>query len=139
MSKLLLVIVGSVALILLCGAIFIAPNTKNNSSKPILVITVDNLSKVSVSKGQQFQIQLAANPTTGYTWQLDDTYDHTTVRYISNQFTPTTNNAGSPGIDVWAFEALRSGITDLQFSYSQSWDTATAPAESKTYNINVTN
>ncbi|MDQ5958266.1 MAG: inhibitor of cysteine peptidase [Patescibacteria group bacterium] len=138
MSKLMLVIIGSIALIILCVAIFSAPNIKNNS-KPILVISVNDLSKFSVSKGQQFQIELAANPTTGFTWQLNDIYDHTTVRYISNQFTPATNNMGSPGLDVWTFEALRPGITDLQFSYSQSWDTTTPPAESKTYNINVSN
>ena len=136
MSKIMLVIVGAVALVILCAAIFIAPNTKDNS-KPILVITVNDLSKVNVSKGQQFQIELTSNPTTGFTWQLNDMYDHTTVRYISNQFTPATNNIGSPGLDVWTFEALRPGITDLQFSYSQSWDTTTPAAESKTYNINV--
>lgn len=138
MSKVMLIIIGAVSLVILCGAIAVAPNIKN-SKKPILVITVNDQSKITVSKGQQFQIELDANPTTGFTWQLSDLYDHTTVRYISNQFTPKSNNVGSPGKDVWTFEALRSGITDLNFSYSQSWDTTTAPANVKTYNVNVNN
>lgn len=140
MNKFIMIMVGLIALVILVAIVLVSPNTKDAlSNKPVIIIGENDFSKFYVSKGQKFQIELAANPTTGYTWQLDDTYDHTTLKYISNNFTPSTNNMGSPGIDVWEFEALRPGITDLQFSYSQSWDTATPPTDSKIFNINVSN
>jgi predicted secreted protein len=74
---------------------------------------------IEVSVGQVFAIALAGNPTTGYTWQseIDDRY----LELLGLEFEPGGEAIGAGGCEVFRFEALQSGETEIAFEYRRSW------------------
>lgn len=87
---------------------------------------------------QMIVINLTSNPSTGFSWQLADSYNKAVVTKESNTFTKNNSDAiGAPGTEVWTFKAVGKGSTTLDFSYLKSWEPNTAPAQTKQINITV--
>lgn len=109
--------------------------------EPKKVITIDassNSSTIKARPSQQIVINLESNPSTGFSWQLADSYDQAVVTKESNTFTKNSSGAiGAPGTEVWTFKAVGKGATTLKFSYLRSWETNTAPVQIKQFNITV--
>jgi len=103
-------------------------------SLPPVVTVIENGSagsNVQVRVGQELDVRLAANPTTGYTWQYRPD-PPPLLRSTSRRFEPSATRSpplpGAGGVQVFAFEATAAGTAHLHFEYRRG--EAGAPARS---------
>ncbi|TMJ57656.1 MAG: hypothetical protein E6G81_12190 [Alphaproteobacteria bacterium] len=75
---------------------------------------------VEVPLGREFELDLRANPTTGYTWRCD-LADPGRVRLKSRRFEPSGSGpplrVGVGGTERFVFEATGTGTERLHFEY----------------------
>ena len=68
---------------------------------------------------EAFAIELAGNPTTGYTWQAE--VDASDLELIGQEFRPGSEGAGAAGYEIFRFLALSVGETEIAFAYQRPW------------------
>ena len=87
----------------------------------------DNGKTVKVAVGQEIQVQLAGNPTTGYTWSVSG-MDAT---YLQQQGEPDYERdsglIGAGGMYTFHFKALQTGQTTLALAYARSFEPDVPP------------
>jgi inhibitor of cysteine peptidase len=89
----------------------------------------DSSREVSLKKGDRLLVQLAANPTTGYSWNLQIMGDNI-LSQGKSQYKPSDksgNLVGSGGTEIWKFRAQHPGSTRLDFSYARPWEKGVFP------------
>jgi len=91
------------------------------AQSPRLTITGDSgRANLVVSSGQELELRLSANPTTGYTWQFD-LGEHAHLDLKSRHYQAIASGAvpqlGAGGIQCFVFEAVSAGTEHLQFEY----------------------
>lgn len=96
--------------------------------------------KISVRKGEIFEIQLESNPTTGYRWYTS--FDNRIVNFtnenykINSQESNKNNSSfGKPGYQIFKFKAIKAGKTIIKIKYQRSWEKE--PIESRVYFISI--
>ncbi len=95
----------------------------------------ETASRIEVATGDDFGIELASNPTTGYTWVMTRSPDTTLAGLMSSDFkTDDANLTGIGGHQQFVFRAVGRGTTTAQFDYRRSWESG-APAKSVTFTI----
>jgi predicted secreted protein len=92
---------------------------------------------VQLPLGRELEVELGANPTTGYTWRLD-VGNSPRFRLKSRQYRPsarpgTPARLGAGGIDQFVLEATVPGTERLHFEYRRG--PAGEPA--RTYDLTV--
>jgi inhibitor of cysteine peptidase len=76
----------------------------------------DSLSEVSLDVGDQLEVSLEANPTTGYSWELAPIPEG--LELVSNEFEePGGSLVGAPGTQLFVFDAVGAGSGTLRFEY----------------------
>jgi inhibitor of cysteine peptidase len=100
--------------------------------------------------GEKISVALPQNASTGYTWQLDDSYKSvlempagpTNQKYQigTNTDAPVNTNyaVGAPSLMTWTFVARKAGETQLKYAYSRSWEKDEAPVQTFSVTIQVT-
>lgn len=79
-------------------------------------------SEILVDAGEQFEIRLESNPSTGYLWALAVDTDRSVLELRSQDHeSATTDRVGASGHDVFVFEAV-SGATMLRLEYVRPFD-----------------
>lgn len=93
---------------------------------------------VSVRQGDTFEVQLDANPSTGYRWKLVD-LDTSVLQTVGTpQYSPQkTGLMGSGGTETYEFEAVGQGVTTLRMHYVRPWERDQNPAETYTLTVEV--
>ena len=95
-----------------------------------------NLDEVKV--GQEFNITLESNPTTGYQWQLANSLNETILEFIGSEYKPSESGLiGSGGEETWTFRAVNSGTTEISLKYVRPWETDVLPIKEQTFAIIV--
>jgi inhibitor of cysteine peptidase len=89
---------------------------------PAAPLRVTDLNRpVEVQVGDRFEIPLAANPTTGYSWVPTDTRPRQRiVSYEGSDYVPepgTKDQVGAGGEQVLRFEATGNGRTTIELVY----------------------
>lgn len=110
-----------VAALCLLGAGFIMVKARLGGERE--VYTGKDASRgITVTAGAAFVIELAENPSTGFTWHYS-IGDEAVVTFISDQFTADgqKNVVGAPGLRQYNFRAAAKGNTILVFEYYQDW------------------
>ena len=81
---------------------------------------------MSTVLGGELTVALGSNPTTGYQWSENaEISDENIIKQISHAFVaPETDTPGTPGEEIWTFEALKRGTTTILLEYSRSWNEA---------------
>lgn len=111
------------------------------AQSPPPVVTVTESSSAAGAQlriGQELDVRLAANPTTGYIWRYQPD-PPLLLQPTSRRFEP--NAAGFPplpgagGVQVFAFKATASGTERLHFEYRRG--EAGAPARSMDLEVTV--
>ncbi len=92
-------------------------------SSLLFISCIDQLNKPSpevnlVEIGKKFYINLPEDHTTGYVWQLSNSYDDNTLTYLSAVF-----HGNEKGIN-FNFEGLEKGKTTLNFTLIKYHDTS---------------
>jgi len=87
--------------------------------------------------GEEFEISLVANPSTGYAWEVAE-LDESKVQLVSDNFVEGSASGqvvGAPGQTVLKFKALASGQTRIKLVYRRAWETGVEPI--KTHMVQV--
>jgi inhibitor of cysteine peptidase len=125
----------AIALISGCGS-----STKSTSSTPSGGEVTGNVTGESIqaNAGEQFQVTLESNPTTGYEWKITTRPDAKVVTEKGSTFIAPSSSSvmGAPGTEVWTFQAVAAGNTNIVFENKQvSAGPKTTPAQ--THNVSV--
>jgi inhibitor of cysteine peptidase len=76
---------------------------------------------VNASLGDELNVRLAENPTTGYTWNLSASAGLNLVRDEYIPSIPSGQIAGSGGIHSWYYSATETGEQTLHGEYRRPW------------------
>ncbi|MFC1984634.1 protease inhibitor I42 family protein [Chloroflexota bacterium] len=93
-------------------------------------------SEFEIEVGDKIRMKLCSNPTTGFKWTYEISAESVLKEEDYDFEEPEEDIPGAAGIDVWTFEAVEKGTTEVRMEYSQSWEGG-LKAE-WTYTINVT-
>lgn len=89
-----------------------------------VTITGDDANRiVVVDAGSSAIVELPANPSTGYTWEIT-AFDREVVSPVGEAVFEDASSdlVGAPGLLSFTLEALKSGTTDVQFVYHRPWE-----------------
>ena len=84
--------------------------------------------EVNVAAGDSFTVTLCSNPTTGFQWESARISDQTVLEQVDHKFMPPADLGdrppppGSPGKEVWTFQALEKGTSTVSVEYSRPWE-----------------
>lgn len=89
--------------------------------------------------GDQFQIELDANASTGFSWELAEPLNADVLKKVGNEYRDAGAGGavGAPGTDVWTFEAVGPGEVEIKLKYFRPWEPAAKPVDEKTFNVKV--
>ncbi len=108
------------------GAAADVPRNTHRSTE----ISIDELAQnkqvsrtVEMNKGDTLTLTVGSNPTTGFSWAEQTVIgDAAIIAQTQHEFIqPTSNAVGAAGKDVWTFQALKSGTTQISSEYSRPW------------------
>jgi inhibitor of cysteine peptidase len=90
---------------------------KGGESDEIFQIS-DPAKQLEAAAGNEFKIIIAANPSTGYHWELVEELDEGIVQFVSREYRADEPvMPGSGGVDVWTFKAVAAGETTITLGY----------------------
>jgi inhibitor of cysteine peptidase len=80
----------------------------------------DSGSRRAVRVGDEIEVVLPENPTTGYRWHVE--IDPEALRQANDHYKGATTPRGAPGIRVMTFQALRPGHALLRLVKRRAWE-----------------
>jgi inhibitor of cysteine peptidase len=84
----------------------------------------DDGASIPLAMGDQLEVVLAGNPTTGYTWETED-LDPSVLRQVGDpSYVADTELVGSPGVFTFTFECVAASPTVLSLVYHRPWEDA---------------
>jgi len=89
-----------------------------------------------VEIGDKIRAKLCSNPTTGFKWEYEMSNENVIKEEDYDFEEPEGGVVGAPGVEVWTFEAVNKGTTEVRMAYSQPWEGG--EKEVWTYTITVT-
>ena len=97
--------------------------------------------EVEVAVDSSFTVTLGSNPSTGYQWsESAQISDQTVLQQTAYELVPPTEGQllapGTPGKEVWTFQALKEGKSTISMEYSRPWEEGEEAAW--TFNLTVT-
>mgnify|MGYP006279386657 FL=1 len=77
-----------------------------------------------VNMGEEFVINLKTNPSTGYTWTIEEGFSDSLLTLQDEEYVPMENPSNKPrlgagGTQKWHFQAVKKGTTLLKFVYKR--------------------
>ena len=83
----------------------------------------DNGKTIEVTVGQELEVILEANPTTGYTWAVAEPAEEQIIRQRGEiEFVPASKALGAGGVQIIRFEVVGAGQTTLKLIYHRPWE-----------------
>jgi inhibitor of cysteine peptidase len=95
-------------------------------SAPTIFTEKDAGRVIKIYTGDQLQIVLEANPSTGYTWE-PISIDTKVLKPGDTDYVPNAGHFGSSGRMILRFEAVDRGYTSLKLVYHQPFEKDTPP------------
>ena len=86
--------------------------------------------------GDKIRLELCSNPTTGFQWDYQMTQEDVLKEEDHDYEDPVSDAVGAAGLELWTFEAVEVGTTEILMAYSQPWEGG--EKEEWTYTMNVT-
>jgi len=82
------------------------------------------IGELSVKASDSFTVTLCSNPTTGFQWESAVITDPSVLIETNHQFfgPEDENLVGAAGRDVWTFQALKKGTSNISIAYSRPWE-----------------
>jgi inhibitor of cysteine peptidase len=92
--------------------------------------------EITVGVGEEFEVRLESNATTGYAWQVVEQPDAVTL--VSSEYeAPDTSLVGAGGVEVFVFEGVAEGSGEIRLEYVRSFDDPPVPAETAVFRVQV--
>lgn len=90
-----------------------------------------------VTPGQQFKVEIDANRSTGFQWELGKPLDAAVLTLVDTRYEQAPNaSPGEGGKEVWTFAAVAPGWAKIQLLYRRPWEDM-APARILVYSVDV--
>ena len=78
---------------------------------------------IVLRSGHSFKVELNANPTTGYTWQVNtDKVSGLISEKVKSAYQRKNDLIGGGGIKIYTFYADGKGRGEIGFIYKRSWE-----------------
>ena len=138
------VLIAMCAFLLILGAcgsdstVDTSDSNDGDSNGGLVVLTEENNGdEVLLDVGEQFEVRLESNPSTGHMWEIaadsgPDAFELRTRSYDE----PETDLVGAPGTEVFRFEAIGDAEI-LRLEYIRSFDDPVIPEKVVEYIIRV--
>ena len=127
--------------ICLLGAVFLgiqlwtAAHTDIRGTREMIQIDQnDNGHEVSLALGEQVELSLAENQTTGFRWELKSQAEPV-CELVQDRFELPDGKPGNGGVHRWEFRAVHPGSGEIQLEYRRPWEKNVAAA--KTYKASI--
>lgn len=96
----------------------------------------------TLSPGEKFSLEAEANATTGFEWRFAHPLDETVLRLADTTYIPRNSPGphmpvGAGGKEVWTFEAVGRGTTEISLEYLRSWEKGIPPIRTMIVQVNV--
>ena len=78
----------------------------------------NNESEFTLEVGDKIRIELCVNPSTGYEWDYEMTVDDIVAEEDHDYNEPENDVDGATGTEIWTFEAVNPGSTEIIMEYS---------------------
>jgi len=102
-----------------------------------LLTNLDLGAQIVLRTGDRLMVQLAGNPTTGYSWTNMLVYEYAVVRETQEaEYRSDSTLIGAGGLFVFRYQAVNAGIQDFLFGYARPWETV-APIETLPFSASV--
>ena len=96
----------------------------------------DPAKSIEIATGQEFTIELDANATTGYQWQLAEPLDKKIIELLSAEYRASeTSIIGAGGKEIWKFRAVARGNTIISMKYIRAWEKDIAPIKNIQFRV----
>lgn len=105
----------------------------------VLVLTrADNNRTAEVRAGEPVEVRLPENPTTGYTWAIDDTNSQR-LALDGTDYTPPVESGfvGARGQRTFRFTARQPGEVALKLKYWRLWEGDASATERFAVNLRI--
>ncbi|MBI5353460.1 MAG: protease inhibitor I42 family protein [Chloroflexi bacterium] len=101
-------------------------------------VVTDPSVPIEVAVGGEFYIAVESNPTTGYHWEVMNSWNPNLMVMVANEYQSTSPEGvvGGGGMDIWRFDALSAGDATFTISYFPPGD-ATDPQQTLTFTVNI--
>jgi inhibitor of cysteine peptidase len=95
--------------------------SQKNVASEITISDYENYGQVALT------IILCSNPTTGFSWSENAQISDTSIlKQVSHEFIGPESEPppppGTPGQEIWTFEALKAGTSSISLEYSRPWE-----------------
>jgi len=107
-------------------------STAAAAPKTVEMTRDDDGKTVTVRPGDTVRIKLKSNRTTGYSWAMSGKLDEKVLKSEGNEYKVDEHPAGMVGVggsDVWTFQALAAGKTEIVLGYARPWEKDKEPAQ----------
>jgi inhibitor of cysteine peptidase len=116
--------------IILAGALWVALLAPALAGAQELAVLTASSRTISVAKGSYVLIELAANPTTGYSWSTKGFSRAGVAQVLGSDYVPPTSHLlGAGGTCFYLLKALGTGTTTLTLAYARSFDSGGATTQ----------
>jgi predicted secreted protein len=107
---------------------------------PPRITVQETAGQVTLAVGQELEVQLEANVTTGYRWELVPPVPEIVMVLDPGTYSGPRDSqarAGAGGSTLFVFRAVRPGKGVLELVYRRPWESAVAPARTTRVEIEV--
>jgi predicted secreted protein len=109
----------------------------DDGGSTVVLDAADSGSDVALDVGDQIDVQLEANPTTGYSWELGPLPDG--LELVSSGFEePGGSLVGAGGTQVFVFDVVGPGDGILRIEYVRVFDDPVVAAQIVEYVLTIT-
>jgi len=103
-----------------------------------VITDADSNSEVSVEVGDDVEVRLPSNPSTGYSWRIDPAPTVVELRSSSfDEVDDADDRVGAGGTEVFVFDVVVAGAEILRFEYVRPFDDPIVPERIVEYIVRV--
>ena len=113
-------------------------SSKTTQPDEVQLTDANNGGQVTVKVGQTINLQLDANPSTGFGWEVSQLDTTMLAQKGDKTYAPSSQNkplAGGGGWEYFHFTMQQKGETTLKLIYHRSWEKGVEPA--KTFEVKI--
>ncbi|RCV63643.1 putative secreted protein [Methanophagales archaeon] len=103
---------------------------------PTFLNASDNNTAINATTGEFLVVSLEGNPTTGYTWEVEELNEQVLQQIGGIVDVPESDLMGAPSMQIATFEVVGAGNATINMVYHRPWETDVEPLD--TFTVNVT-